>query len=394
MTASDTKSIDLYSVDSFANGHPSELYAWLRDNDPVHWHEEPDGPGFWAVTRWADIRFVNTHEEFFSHWPVSMIEDFMETEHKSMVNIDPPLHTEVRKATIPGFLPGAVRDRMPRFIDAADAVVEEVRTLGRCDLVVDVAGKIAAYVTADVLRIPREDAVELYEHIEVGLGGGAFTPEERQAATDALVAYSVGIWEDRRAKPGDDVCSQLANCVIDGEAMSLEDFCANMTLLIVGAGDTTRHLIAGGMQALFENRDQRELLVSDLDGKMPAAVEEMLRWVTPVVYNRRNAKHDVELGGKTIKAGDKVCVYYGAGNRDPEAFTNPESFDIMRSPNHQLSFSGQGQHFCLGAHVARAEASAMIKALFEAFPEIRLDGEVEWERSNFVMGPAKLPVTW
>ena len=206
--------------------------------------------------------------------------------------------------------------------------------------------------------------------------------------------YSVGVWEDRRAHPRDDVCSQLANSLIDGAPLALEDFCINMVLLIVGAGDTSRHLIAGGMHALFENPDQRARLVADLDARMPGTVEEMLRWVTPTIYNRRNAKVDHVLGGKEIKAGDKVCVYYAAGNRDPEHFPDPLKFDITRSPNHHLSFSGFGQHYCLGAQVARAEASAMVKALFRAFPDIHRNGEMTWERSNFVSGPEHLPVAW
>ncbi|CAJ61705.1 MULTISPECIES: cytochrome P450 [Frankia] len=394
MTIVETESIDLYSLASFEHGHPHALYARLREHDPVHWNDEPNGPGFWAVTRWEDIRAVNRDDENFSHWPVSMIEDFMETEDKSMVNLDPPLHTVIRRAVVPGFMPSAVRRRMTRFVDAAEAIVDEIRPAGGCDLAVDVAGKIAAYVTADVLRIPREDAVRLYEYIEIGLGGGAYTEQERQGATEALIRYSIQVWEDRRAHPGDDVCSMLAACEVDGAPMSLENFSANMTLLIVGAGDTTRHLIGGGLHALFTHPDQRELLQADLDGRMPAAVEEMLRWVTPVVYNRRTALRDVEIGGRSISAGDKVCVYYGAGNRDPREFADPERFDITRSPNRHLAFSGLGQHFCLGAHVARAEAIAMITTLLRAFPGIHPAGEMEWTRSNFVMGPAHLPVTW
>jgi cytochrome P450 len=391
----DMDSIDLYSVESFSSGHPHDLYAWLRENDPVHRHEEPDGPGFWAVTRWEDIRRVNRDDEHFSHWPVSMIEDFMETPHKSMVNLDGSLHAQVRRVAAPVFMPGAVRKRMDRFTDAAETIIEEIRPRGGCDLAVDVAGKMASYITADVLRIPRSDAIQLYEHVEVGLGGGgAYTIEDRKAASDALIAYGAEMYEERRANPGDDVCSRLAACEINGESMSLEDFSAHMTLLIVGAGDTTRHLIGGGMQALFDFPDQRELLVNNFEAYLPGAIEEMLRWVTPVVYNRRTVIKETELRGKILQVGDKVCVYYGAGNRDPEVFMEPNRFDIARSPNTHLSFSGQGRHFCLGAHVARAEANAMVSSLFQAFPDIRPDGPMEWTKSNFVMGPAHLPVIW
>ena len=391
----DVGDIDLYSVETFAQGPPVEQYAWLQQHDPVHRHAEPAGAGFWVVTRWADIRYVNVHEDLYSHAPVSMIEDSYETPNKSMVNVDPPLHTKVRGIAIPSFLPKAMRGRMSAFTRAADVIVEEIRPLGACDLVVDVAGKMAAYGAAEMLGIPRQDAIDLYRYVEIGLaGGGVYSMDERRAAVDAMMAYSFGVWQERRANPGDDVCSHLANELIDGAPMGVEDFCMNMVLLIVGAGDTSRHLIAGGVLALFQNPDQRALLMSDLDGRMPGAVEEMLRWVTPTLFNRRTAKVAHMLGGKQISAGDKVCVYYAAGNRDPEQFPDPLRFDITRSPNHHLSFSGFGQHYCLGAQVARAEAGSMVKALLGAFPDLRPNGEMTWERSNFVSGPEHLPVTW
>ena len=385
--------INLLSAKSFSEGHPHALYDWLRENDPVHWHEEPSGPGFWVLTRWKDIRWVNSNEDDFSHWPVSVIEDYMTDEHYSMVNLDPPVHTKVRKVVSPDFLPGAVRRRMPNFVDAAQAIIDEVKPREECDVVRDIAGKMASYVTADILAIPRKDAVDLYHFIEIGLaGGGVYTVEEAQAAMKALEDYSVGVWDDRRRNPGEDIPSKLANSSIDGAPMSMEDFCANMSLLIVGAGDTTRHLIAGGLLALLDFPDQRRYLEADIDHRMPAAIEEMLRWVTPVAYNRRMAKRDLTIGGARIKAGQKVIVYYGAGNRDPEVFDDPHTFNVARSPNPHVTFSGQGAHFCLGAHVARAEASAMIRLVLSELPSIELTGPVKFEESNFVMGPATMPI--
>lgn len=395
MSTTEAPKIDVLSSETFLNGHPWHLYEWLRDNDPVHWHDEPGGPGFWMVTRWKDIRWVNNHEEYYSHAPTSILEgEGIVQEFSSMVNLDPPAHTAVRKLAIPAFLPGAVRDRFPSFVTAARDIIEEVRPDGQCDLAVQVAGRMASYVTGDLLGIPRDKAVQLYDFVEIGLGGGTHTLEERQAALDELMSYSAEVWEDRRRTPTDDVSSQIANGQNGMPGLDLPEFCSNLALLIVGAGDTTRHLIGGGMLALFEHPDQRKILEADIEGTMATAVEEMLRYVTPVIYNRRSVLKDHELGGKEIKAGDKVVNYYGAGNRDPREFENAEGFDVRRSPNSHVAFSGQGAHFCLGAHVARAEANAMFRVLLTELPDIHQTGEVAWAESNQVMGPAHFPVAF
>jgi cytochrome P450 len=391
-TASSAQRVDLLSVATFEYGHPFHLYRWLRQEDPVHWHEEPGGPGFWALTRWSDIRFVNSHGDLFAHAPSSLVEDAMTEAHPSLVVLDPPQHTELRKHLIPDFLPAAVRARLPSFRQAAEDIVGEARHRADCDLVVDVAGRMASYVTADLLGIPRPDAVRLYKFVEVGLAGGQHTSEERLAARQSLRDYAVGVWNERKDHPREDVSTRLANATIEGSPIGLEEFCANFALLVVGAGDTTRHLIAGGMLALLQHPDQLAVLRADLEQRLPCAVEEMLRWVTPVMYNRRMAKQDLIIGGRQIRAGDKVIVYNGAGNRDPEAFSSPDDFDVTRWPNPHLAFSGQGAHFCLGAHVARAEAIAMLGVLIRGAASMRLAGDITFEKSNMVMGPEHMPV--
>jgi cytochrome P450 len=391
-TAFRSEEIDLLSVSTFRNGHPFALYTHLRETDPVHRHAETDGPGFWAVTRWEDIRFVNQRDDLFAHAPSSLVEEAMTEATPSLVVLDAPAHNELRKHLIPDFLPAAIRARVPSFRSAAEDIVAEARGLGRCDLVVDVAGRMASYVAGDMLGIPREDAVQLYDFVEVGLAGGEHTSEVRLDARQRLRDYAAVVWDDRRAHPRDDVATRLAESTVGGEPITRDAFCANFALLVVGAGDTTRHLIAGGMLALLEHPDQLALLRSDPEGLMPAAVEEMLRWVTPVIYNRRMTKEDLVLRGRQIRRGDKVIVYYGSGNRDPDVFAAPDVFDVTRSPNPHVAFSGQGAHFCLGAHVARAEAIAMLTVLLREAPEMELAGELSYERSNMVMGPEHMPV--
>jgi cytochrome P450 len=195
---------------------------------------------------------------------------------------------------------------------------------------------------------------------------------------------------DRRANPRGDLLSRLANDAIGDAPLSDADFLANFMLMVAGAGDTTRHLIAGGMLALFENPDQRALLAADLEKMLPTAVEEMLRWVTPVVYNRRMAKVDCTIGQTPIKAGDKIAVYYASANRDEDVFEEPTRFDITRSPNLHVAFSGVGAHFCLGAHLARAEGIAMIREIFTRMPDIEQSEPVEIDPSTFVSGPKRL----
>ncbi|MCU1455156.1 MAG: hypothetical protein JWN46_3302 [Acidimicrobiales bacterium] len=393
---STTPTIDLLSAATFANGHPHELFAWLRANDPVHWHPEPERSGYWAVMKHADVRFVNIRHDLFSHAPSSMLEDDGEyMEGSPMVTVDPPVHTPIRKTAIAEFLPKAVRERMGALQEIAGVIVDEVIEAGSCDLVHDLAGKMASDVTANLLEIPREDAAALYEDIEITLAGlDVHGMDEVMASVGRMDDYGRQVMVERRANPRGDLLSRLATEEIAGARLSDADFLANFMLMVAGAGDTTRHLIAGGMLALFENPDQREILMADLDGVMPTAVEEMLRWVTPVVYNRRMAKVDCVIGETPIKAGDKLAVYYASANRDEDVFAEPTRFDVRRSPNPQLAFSGVGAHFCLGAHLARAEATAMLREILTRMPDLKQTEPVEIDPSTFVSGPKHLMVSF
>lgn len=382
--------VDLLAIETFRDGHPWETLAWLREHDPVHWHSEPAGrSGFWALTRYEDIRWVNASPDF-SHGPSAFIEADIPL---GMLNLDPPEHTAMRKGLAKFFMPNAIPALERRYAQAAADIITEIRPGGGAEMCFDVAGRMAAYATADLLCLPREEAVLLYDYVEIIVGGGAHTPEEQTQANQAVFDYAMAVWRDRTKNPrDDDLPSELANGSFDGAQLSPEVFCANYVLLHIGAGDTTRHLIAGGLLALLEHPEQRAFLDADLDVRLPAAIEEMLRWVTPVGYNRRTALRDLDLRGTQIAAGDKVVVYNSAGNRDPLAFAEPDRFEVARSPNRHLSFGGVGAHFCIGAHIARSVTFAMMKALLTDLPEIRVSGAVEFERSNMAMGPLRMPV--
>jgi len=390
-----TGGIDLYSPASYANGHPAGQYAWLRDNDPVHWHPEPDGPGFWAVTRHEDVKALSRDTALFSSRPTIMIDDRSAMDlgdHTMMLTMDPPRHTQYRKLVAPRFLRRAVSALRPEIERLAAEIVDGVADRDEFDLVEDVAGLLPSYVIAEMLGIPRQDGVELYRLTETIHADPASQPEGAGvAAVFEMFSYAAGVWNAKRAHPGDDLASALVTAEVDGHRLDETDFNLFFLLLIDAGGDTTRNLVAGGMDALFEHPGERERLTADLE-LLPTAIEEMLRWTSPVIYMRRTATADTELGGRQIEAGQKVVLYYGAANRDPRAFGEPERFDVTRAPNDHVAFGGGGQHFCLGAQVARVEIETMFRQLLTRLPDLRKAGPTEWLPSTFISGPRHIRV--
>jgi cytochrome P450 len=215
---------------------------------------------------------------------------------------------------------------------------------------------------------------------------------EKRAASMEMLNYALSIAQEKRQKPGDDLATRLLNSEIDGDRLTPSEYTFFFLLLVNAGGDTTRNLLAGGMLALFENPQQLLRLQRDLDRLLPVAVEEMLRYVSPVVYMRRTATRDTVLGGKQVRAGDKVVMYYGSANRDEQVFTDPDTLDIARTPNEHIAFGGGGTHFCLGAHLARIEIQVMLREILTRLPDIAAAGEAEWLPSNFISGPRRLPV--
>jgi len=387
--------IDLFSPSSYAHGHPTDQYAWLRDNDPVHWHAEPNGPGFWAVTRHEDVKAVGRNAALFSSSPTIMIDDGSAIDlgdHAMMLTMDPPRHTQYRKLVSPRFLRGAANRMRPGIERLAAEIVDGVADRDQFDLVEDVAGLLPSYVIAEMLGIPRQDGVGLYRLTETVHADPASQPEGAGlAAVVEMFGYANGVWKQKREHPGDDLASALVTADVNGDRLDEMDFNLFFLLLIDAGGDTTRNLVAGGMDTLFKHPDERARLSADL-GLLPTAIEEMLRWTSPVIYMRRTATTDTELGGQRITAGQKVVMYYGAANRDPRAFAGPDRFDISRMPNEHLAFGGGGPHFCLGSHVARVEIDAMFRELLSRLPDLEKVGETEWLPSTFISGPKHIRV--
>ena len=389
--------IDLLSPESFASGHPFAQYRWLRENAPVFWQEEKGGKGYWAVTRYADVWTVDRDFQTYSSQPTVMIQDpdpgeqLVFGDRKMMLMMDPPKHTAFRRMIRNEFTVPASGAREPRLRTLAREIVDKVAHRGECDFVADIAGEMPSYVIAELMGLPREDGRELYRLTETLHSAG---PQEGKiAAMYKMFEYGRGVIEEKRARPSDDLASKLLTTEVDGRYLDDLEFLLFFLLLIDAGGDTTRNLLGSGLVALMANPAQLDWLMADLETRLPAAREELLRYTTPVVYMRRTAKRDAELGGARIREGDKVVMYFGAANRDAAKFERPDALDLSRTPNEHIAF-GTGPHGCLGQHIARIEIDAVLMEVFTRLHDIEIVGRPEWLPSNFISGPKRLPVRY
>lgn len=383
---------------SFAAGHPHHQYAWLRRQHPVWFHPEKEGQGFWAVTSYADVVTVSRNPETYSSWLGGVMLPDAEPEllagsRLMMLYQDPPEHTRYRRLVSRSFTPRAVAAWRERIDRLATEIIDRVISRGECDLVVDVAGEMPSLLVAELMGIPAEDGRRLYHLTEVMHSADpTLTDEQRLGAVIEMHAYASATAAAKRAEPADDLATQLVQAEIDGQRLTDEEFSWFFLLLVNAGGDTTRNLVAGAVEALLENPAELARLEADPDGLMPTAVEELLRWVSPVVHMRRTARHDTVLGGQPISAGDKVVVFYGAANRDETVWPDADRLDLGRQPNHHLAFGGGGPHMCLGAHVARMEIAALLREIVTRMDNIRLAGPIERLPSTFIAGPKHFPI--
>ena len=390
--------IDLLSPSSFAAGHPFEQYRRLRDSAPVHWHHEPDGPGFWAVTRYRDVFAVDRNHGEFSSEPTIMIQDPLAGQeaqfgnYKMMLMMDPPQHTAYRKLIRAEFAHGPADALAPRLSELATEIVDKVIERGECDFVNDVAGEMPSFVIAELMGLPREDGRELYKLTEIIHTAPEALPEGAgPMAVAKMFEYGQDVIKEKRARPANDLATKLLQAEVDGKRLDDIEFLLFFLLLVDAGGDTTRNLLSGGLIALLENPSELAWLKADLPQRLAPAREELLRWCSPVVYMRRTARRDTGIGGQPIKAGEKVVMYFGAANRDGEKFTEPDRLRLSRMPNEHLAF-GNGPHVCLGQHIARIEIDAVLREVLERLQDLELAGAPEWLPSNFISGPKHLPV--
>lgn len=393
-----TATVDLFDLDRFADGPPHELFRRLREEAPVCFLAEPDGPGYWGVFDYDDVVTVSRHPQTFGSHPNTMIVDADEGgtgAGELMLNQDPPRHTKLRKLVNRGFTPRQVATLEARVRAIVDRLLTDAAAAGRFDLVADVAVELPLQVIAELVGVPVEDRHTVFAWTEQmmslddpELGG---TLDDARDAMTQMFAYADRLAHERAGGEGDDLLSVLLAAEVDGERLAPHDVDLFFLLLMNAGSETTRNLITGGTVALFDHPAQRERLAGD-PGLLATAIEEMLRYVTPVTHFRRTVREPTELGGHELAPGDKVAIWYTSANRDAAQFPDPDRFDVGRQPNEHVAFGGGGPHFCLGAGLARLEARLLFEGLLERFPGLRPDGPVRRLRSNFINGIKSLPV--
>jgi cytochrome P450 len=403
--------IDLANPDSYVERVPFEWFDELRRSNPVSWHEEPSpNHGFWAVTRYDDLVAVHMDWRTFSSEKGAVaLEELDERQleiRKTMLETDPPRHRELRDICNKRFSARGVGQYSDFIRDVARRVLDRALEQEEFDFVLDIAKELPIRFLCAIFTVPQEDAPELIEWGDAMIGNQ--DPEYTQAVVDQVdtdefkylqfrspVAYDVFEYAKRQRdlrleEPQDDVIAALTAAESEG-ILTEREFLNYFALLMIAGNETTRHTISHGMLALMENPDQMRALRDD-PSLIPRAVEEILRWATPVMHFRRTATRDVELRGARIREGDKVVTWYISANRDEEQFPEPYRFDIRRHPNDHVTFGPGGPHFCLGAHLARLETKILFEELLPRLASIELSGPVERMRSNFVNGIKHMPV--
>jgi cytochrome P450 family 142 subfamily A polypeptide 1 len=374
----------------FYAADPHAHFRWMREHAPVYWDVAGE---VWGITRYEDVvalsRDTATWRNSGGIRPDSPAMQYM-------IDMDDPDHRKRRALVNKGFTPRRVQEREARIREIAVDLVERAKARGRFDFVHDVAAWLPLVVIGDMLGVEPADHTRLLAWSEAMiLGTGATTLARMQDAAQAFeeyVAYQRRVIADRRARPRDDLVSILVHAEIDGERLDDEELVMEALLILIGGDETTRHVLSGGMYQLLLHPEQRATLARD-PARIPTAVEEMLRWVSPIQNMARTAARDVELRGQRIRAGEKAILLYPSANRDAAVFADPFRFDVARTPNEHVAF-GIGAHFCLGANLARLELRVLVEEVLRRMPDLALASEDPPPRraSNFISGLEALPV--
>ncbi|SPM42052.1 Cytochrome P450 [Mycobacterium numidiamassiliense] len=397
-SAADRDAAAVLNPDSFVNGAPFDALARLRATAPVHPVQLPGLPRAWLLTKHADVRLVSRDTDTFTSSKGNTLVEVEAPPNSAMLpGIDPPRHVHYRKLINQGFTPRNVQRLEPLMRQVARDIVVDIAEKGEFDAVTDISAEISLQVIADVLGVPREDRMEVFRWSNaIGSLGiedpdYAPSPEALGQAVAEMFAYC-GELVERRRKHGltDDILSALLESEVDGERLNRDQLNEFFLLLAIAGNETTRNTLSHGILALSEHPEQQALLARDPDAIKPA-VEELLRWSTPVTHFRRTVTRDVDIRGQEIPAGDWVLIHYLSANRDEEVFERADEFDVTRPDAGHAAFGGGGVHFCLGAQLARLELRVMLEELYGNVPGLRVIGPPDRLRSSFFHGIKRLP---
>lgn len=390
--------IDLYDPDGYVDAVPHEAFAVLRRQAPVFWQSTPWGGGYWAVMKHADVVAVSTDPTTYSSERGSVIiEDLSEETLQMMRNMllvmDPPHHGRYRRMVLHGFTPSLVDRLEPRIRTISRAIIEQAAARREVEFVHDVASRLPLQVIGELMGIPeaeREPINEWAERMTASQDPEINPESDAGQASVAMGTYAVTMAQEKRVRPGNDLTSIIVNAEVDGHVMNDFEFGAFFVQLVTAGNDTTRTMLSNALQALLQHPEQLSELRTT-PALVPAMIEEVLRWASPLHYFRRTATRDVELHGQPIREGDKVVLMYTSANRDEEVFADAARFDIHRDPNPHVAF-GFGEHYCLGARLARLEGRVFFEELLSHCPTIEPRGAARRQRSNLNNGLKSLPV--
>ncbi len=393
-----------------------ELFTQLRQEDPVAWCPEQFGKGYWAVTKYDDIQYVSKNPQLFSsdgRLGGITLEDPEDVARRvraergeepanvsalagsrAMITMDPPEHSVQRRLVAPGFAPQKLDAMTPRIRARVSQILDDIEGKSEFEFIEAVAAELPIQVLAELFDVPQEDRHKLFHWSNILMGSRdediVMSSDYMAKGMTDMAMYALGLGEARKKTPGDDLVSMLVRPNAEGEILSTEDLLGAFVLLVVAGNETTRNSISGGLLALSQFPEQKQRLIDD-PSLLPGAVNEIIRWVTPVVYMRRTALCDTTLGAREIKKGDKLALCYMSGNRDEDKFTDPFCFDVTRNEARHVSF-GYGTHLCIGWRLAEIQLTEIFSQLLDRYPTMEVAGEVERMRTFFLNSIKRMPV--